>query len=83
MNTTKKTTPWSDVRTKRPVDEAAVAEHVARMPITQPTISVRLATSTTPGWQPSSPTSKPSAAASRSPQHSASSLAQCMTNATR
>lgn len=26
-----KTVSWSDVRTKRPVDDAAVAEHVARM----------------------------------------------------
>lgn len=31
MSTKTKTTAWSDVRTKRPVDETAVAEHVARM----------------------------------------------------
>ncbi|NLT30333.1 MAG: XRE family transcriptional regulator, partial [Propionibacterium sp.] len=26
-----KTTPWRDVRAKRPIDEAAVAEHLTRM----------------------------------------------------
>lgn len=26
-----KTVSWSDVRAKRPVDDAAIAEHVARM----------------------------------------------------
>ncbi|GAA3845989.1 hypothetical protein KACC15558_33140 [Brevibacterium ammoniilyticum] len=31
MSTKTKTTAWSDVRTKRPVDETAVAEHVAQM----------------------------------------------------
>lgn len=31
MSTRTKTTAWSDVRAKRPVDDATVAEHVARM----------------------------------------------------
>lgn len=31
MSTKAKTTSWGDVRAKRPVDETAVAEHVARM----------------------------------------------------
>lgn len=31
MNTMTKTTAWSDVRAKRPANEQAVAEHVARM----------------------------------------------------
>lgn len=31
MSTKTKTTAWSDVRAKRPVDEAAVDEHAARM----------------------------------------------------
>lgn len=31
MSTKTKTTAWSDVRAKRPVDQATVTEHVARM----------------------------------------------------
>src|SRR5699024_11578315 len=31
MSTKTKTTAWSDVRAKRPVDASAVSEHVARM----------------------------------------------------
>lgn len=31
MSTRSTTTAWSDVRAKRPVDQAVVAEHVARM----------------------------------------------------
>lgn len=31
MTTKAKSSAWGDVRAKRPVDEAAVAEHVARM----------------------------------------------------
>lgn len=31
MSTQTKTTAWSDVRAKRPVDEQAVAEHITRM----------------------------------------------------
>ncbi|MGO1943743.1 MAG: helix-turn-helix domain-containing protein [Ancrocorticia sp.] len=31
MSTKTKTTSWSDIRAKRPVDETAVAEHVTRM----------------------------------------------------